>query len=64
MVEREVRSSEGRWFMVRLLPYRTVEDRIDGVVLTFIEISGRKQTEEQLRGAGTLRASAGLARCR
>ncbi|HVS66514.1 MAG TPA: chemotaxis protein CheB [Thermoanaerobaculia bacterium] len=45
VVEREVRSDDRRWFSLRLRPYRTVEDRIDGVVLTFFEITGRKRTE-------------------
>jgi len=32
-IEREVRSTEGRRYLARLLPYRSLEDRIDGVVL-------------------------------
>jgi two-component system CheB/CheR fusion protein len=48
-VEREVRSNDGRWFIARLLPYRTVQDRIDGAVLTFVDITGRRQAEEQMR---------------
>jgi two-component system CheB/CheR fusion protein len=48
-VEREVRSDDGRWFIARLLPYRTVQDRIDGAVLTFIDITGRRQAEERMR---------------
>ncbi len=47
-IEREVQS-DGRTFMARLLPYRTLDDHIDGVVLTFIDISERKQSEEALR---------------
>jgi two-component system, chemotaxis family, CheB/CheR fusion protein len=46
--EREVQSRDGRWFMMRLRPYRTVEDRIDGVVLTFVEITARRETEREL----------------
>lgn len=48
-IEREVRSADGRSFIARLLPYRTVEDRIDGAVLTFIDISARRQAEQALR---------------
>lgn len=48
-IEREVRSRDGRWYLMRVLPYRTLEDRIDGVVVTFIEITSRKQGEEELR---------------
>lgn len=46
--EREVQSRDGRWFMMRLRPYRTVEDKIDGVVLTFVEVTARRETERQL----------------
>ncbi|TLX61532.1 chemotaxis protein [Stutzerimonas nosocomialis] len=47
-VEREVRSDDGRCFIARLLPYRTLEDRIDGAVLTFIDITARREAERKL----------------
>lgn len=47
--EREVHSDDGRWFIARILPYRTGQDRIDGAVLTFIDITGRRKAEEQMR---------------
>lgn len=50
-VEREVKSTDGRVFMMRVLPYRTAEDRINGVVLTFVDITGPKAAEEALREA-------------
>jgi two-component system CheB/CheR fusion protein len=50
-VEREVRSSEGRCYIVRLLPYRTNEDRIEGAVMTFFDITLRRQAEEQVRAS-------------
>ncbi len=46
-VEREV-SGDGRWYLVRILPYRTVEDRIDGAVLTFIDITSRRSAEHSM----------------
>ncbi|MDB5801066.1 MAG: domain S-box protein [Rhodocyclales bacterium] len=49
VIEREVRSSDDKWYIARLLPYRTTEDHIDGAVLTFIDISGRRHAEEALR---------------
>jgi two-component system CheB/CheR fusion protein len=49
LVEREVRSSDGRYYIVRLLPYRTTEDRIEGAVMTFFDITGRREAEERLR---------------
>jgi PAS domain S-box-containing protein len=47
--EQEVETRDGHWYMMRSLPYRTTEDRISGVVLTFVEITQRRQTEEALR---------------
>jgi two-component system CheB/CheR fusion protein len=45
----EVKSRNGKWYDMRLRPYRTIEDKIDGVVITFVDISDRRQVEEQLR---------------
>lgn len=39
--EREVRAVDGNWYLVRVQPYRTLENRIDGVVLTYTNITGR-----------------------
>ena len=39
VVEREVQTQDGRRYLARLLPYRSLEDRIDGVVMTFVEVS-------------------------
>jgi two-component system, chemotaxis family, CheB/CheR fusion protein len=44
-VERERRSRDDRWYIARLLPYRTPEDLISGVVLTFVDITERKKAE-------------------
>jgi two-component system CheB/CheR fusion protein len=49
MIEREVCSSDQRWYIVRLLPYRSSEDHIDGTVLTFIDITKRRTAEAELR---------------
>ncbi len=46
-IRREVKSAEGRWFMVRVLPYRTIDDRIGGVVLTFVDMTDRKKLEQE-----------------
>jgi two-component system, chemotaxis family, CheB/CheR fusion protein len=46
MIEREV-SSNGHWFLTRILPYRTLDDRIDGVVLAFVDITERKRIEAE-----------------
>ncbi|MES2742735.1 MAG: chemotaxis protein CheB [Pseudomonadota bacterium] len=47
--EKQVRTKNGRWFTVRIMPYRTVENVIDGVVVTFINITESKLLEAQLR---------------
>lgn len=49
VTEREVNTTEGRIYIMRVLPYRTAEDHINGVVITFIDITSRKQAEEALR---------------
>jgi two-component system CheB/CheR fusion protein len=48
-VEKEVSTAEGRVFLMRISPYRTAEDRINGVVITFVDITTRKESEEHLR---------------
>ena len=50
-VEQEAWSDAGECFLVRHHPYRTVEDKIDGVVVTFVDITRRKEAEEDLRTA-------------
>ncbi len=50
-VEREVRTRGGGWYLMRLLPYRTSEDHIEGVVITFLDITRRIHAEESLREA-------------
>jgi two-component system CheB/CheR fusion protein len=49
--EREVSTTEGRTYLMRILPYRTSEDHINGVVVTFVNITSRKKTEESLRSS-------------
>lgn len=47
-IEREVSTSDGKHYMMRVLPYRTAEDHINGVVITFFDITTRKKTEDSL----------------
>jgi two-component system CheB/CheR fusion protein len=49
--EREVSTDDGRWYLARVLPYRTADNRIDGVVTTFSEVTQLKQTEASLENA-------------
>ena len=47
-VEREVRGTEGGWYLVRLRPYRTVDDRIEGLVITCVDVNRLKAAEQSL----------------
>ena len=49
--EKQVAARDGRWFTVRIMPYRTLENRIDGVVITFADITAAKTLEAELRQA-------------
>ena len=48
-IEREVERDDGRTYLMRLRLYRTSDDHIDGVVITFIDITTRKQAEQRVR---------------
>jgi len=48
-VEQEVESEDGHWHLMQVLPYRTTDDRIEGAVLTFQDISARRQAQQQVR---------------
>ncbi len=47
-IEKKIPAKDGRWFSIKIMPYRTFDDRIDGLVITFIDISDSKQAEEKL----------------
>ena len=47
-VEAPIATNDGRWFNVRILPYRTLDDHIDGLVLTFVDITTAKRAEDEL----------------
>jgi two-component system CheB/CheR fusion protein len=49
LIEREVRSSDNRWFLARMLPYRSAEDRIEGAVLNFVDITELRAAEARSR---------------
>ncbi|MHB9037529.1 MAG: chemotaxis protein CheB [Armatimonadota bacterium] len=46
--ESQVESNDGRWFIMRIMPYRTIDNVIDGVVITFSDITQLKRLEERL----------------
>lgn len=51
--EIEVRTKDKRWYLVRIVPYRTMENVIEGVVITFTDVNEVKQSEEELRKLNT-----------
>ncbi len=65
VLERDVPASDARWFRVRVMPYRTHENRVDGLVITFWDMTLSKQLEQDLHSAqarlAALAADAGTA---
>jgi PAS domain S-box-containing protein len=49
--DKEVQTDDGRSYVRRVIPYRTGDNRIDGVVITFVDITNRKQAEEAVQEA-------------
>ncbi|MGJ3704281.1 chemotaxis protein CheB [Variovorax sp. AFSI2.2] len=47
--ERHVTSADGRHYLARILPYRTAEDKIEGAILNFFDITDLTAAEEQVR---------------
>ena len=47
-IKKQIPTKDGRWFSIRIMPYRTYEDRIEGLVITFFNITDLKQLEEKL----------------
>lgn len=48
-IEREIDDGQDHWYLVRMLPYRTGDDRIAGVVLTLVDVTERKRSQEALQ---------------
>ena len=46
--EKPIGTKDGRWFTVRIMPYRTQDDRIDGLVITFADISAARTLAAEL----------------
>ncbi len=49
--EVELRTADGKCYSLRVLPYRTTENVIDGIVMTFVDITEIKRCEEEAVGA-------------
>jgi len=51
-IEKQVETKDGCWFNISIMPYRTLENKIDGVVITFSDITALKRLEEKSEKAG------------
>jgi two-component system, chemotaxis family, CheB/CheR fusion protein len=49
--EKEIQTKDGSWRMMRISPYRTTENVIDGLVITFVDINATKQAEQVAQAA-------------
>ena len=47
--ENAIETTDGKWFNVRIMPYRTIDDHIDGLVITFTDITTYKNLEVKLK---------------
>lgn len=47
--EKQILANDGRWFTVRIMPYRRLDNVIDGVVITLLDITDTKELEQRLR---------------
>ena len=47
-IKKQIPTKDGRWFSVRIMPYRTLDEKVDGVVITFFNISDLKEVEVKL----------------
>src|SRR5882724_7337725 len=47
--EREVQDREGHWYSLRILPYKTLEDTVEGAVLTLVDINDLKHNLQEIK---------------
>jgi two-component system CheB/CheR fusion protein len=63
-IEREIGARDGAWYMRRILPYRTQQDGVEGVVITFLDITARKGASDALENAKRQAEAADVAKSR
>lgn len=51
-IQKQIATKDGRWFSTRIMPYRTFDDKIDGLVITFFNITEYKLRELELNEKG------------
>jgi len=60
--EVEVQTTDGSYYLMRIVPYRTIDDRIEGAVINFLNITENKQTRDALKKANDLNRMAVVVR--
>ena len=63
-ITREIEAENGAYYSCRILPYRTKENRIEGVVITFVDVTARKRAEDAANIAKTQAEQANLGKSR
>jgi two-component system CheB/CheR fusion protein len=63
-IEQEIEAEDGLWFLRRILPYRAHDGSVEGVVITFTEITERKRVARALEEAKSLADTANRAKSR
>lgn len=60
--ERQVEAKSGAWYSLRIRPYRTSENVVEGAVINFVDISAMKRAEDQAQDLGRLSRLAAVVR--
>ena len=63
-LEREIQGQSGHWFARRIMPYRASDDKTEGVVITYEDVTERRRTAEALSAASRQAELASLAKSR
>ena len=63
-IDREIETENGRWFTRRIMPYRADDDDVEGVVITFTDITDRKQAAQIMLEAKQIAEQATIAKSR
>ena len=63
-LEREIRSQDGLWYIRRIMPYRAQDNRVEGVVVTFVDITERRRVADALEAAKFEAQQANIAKSR
>jgi two-component system CheB/CheR fusion protein len=63
-IEREIQTRDGRWYVRRILPYRAQDEGVEGVVITFADITERRRAADALESAEREAQQANIAKSR